>query len=74
MASFTGPQKTAIVLLALGDKFTAEAFKSRMKEFYATFNPLQAFYCGGSSYRLVDGSGMPDEVYATVVKIFEEHA
>ena len=53
---------------------TAEAFKSRMKEFYATFNPLQAFYCGGSSYRLVDGSGMPDEVYATVVKIFEEHA
>jgi len=53
---------------------TAEAFKSRMKEFYATFNPLQAFYSGGSSYRLVDGSGMPDEVYATVVKIFEEHA
>lgn len=27
MATFTGPQKTAIVMLALGDKFTAEAFK-----------------------------------------------
>ncbi len=27
MASFTGPQKTAIVMLALGEKFTAEAFK-----------------------------------------------
>ncbi|MDO9632501.1 MAG: flagellar motor switch protein FliG [Humidesulfovibrio sp.] len=27
MASFTGPQKTAIVCLALGEKFTAEAFK-----------------------------------------------
>ncbi len=27
MADFTGPQKTAIVLLALGDKFTAEVFK-----------------------------------------------
>lgn len=53
---------------------TAEAFKSRMKEFYATFTPLQAFYNGGPSYRLVDGSGMPDEVFATVVKIFEEHA
>jgi len=53
---------------------TAEAFKSRMKEFYATFKPLQAFYHGGPSYRLVDGSGMPDDVYATVVKIFEEHA
>ena len=27
MSDFTGPQKTAIVLLALGDKFTAEVFK-----------------------------------------------
>lgn len=27
MADFNGPQKTAIVLLALGDKFTAEVFK-----------------------------------------------
>jgi len=27
MGNFTGPQKTAIVLLALGDKFTAEVFK-----------------------------------------------
>lgn len=27
MASFTGPQKTAIICLALGEKFTAEAFK-----------------------------------------------
>ena len=53
---------------------TAEAFKSRMKEFYATFKPLQAFYADGPSYRLVDGTGMPDDVYATVVKIFEEHA
>jgi len=53
---------------------TAEAFKSRMKEFYATFKPLQAYYSGKSSYRLVDGTGMPDDVYATVVKIFEEHA
>jgi len=56
---------------------TAEAFKSRMKEFYATFKPLQAFYSGKSSYRLVDGTGMPDDVYTTVVKIFEafeEHA
>ena len=48
-----------------------------MKEFYATFKPLQAFYSGESSYRLVDGTGMPDDVYTTVVKIFEdfeEHA
>jgi len=27
VAQFTGPQKTAIVMLALGEKFTAEAFK-----------------------------------------------
>jgi len=27
MSDFSGPQKTAIVLLALGDKFTAEVFK-----------------------------------------------
>lgn len=27
MSDFTGPQKTAIVMLALGDKFTAEVFK-----------------------------------------------
>jgi flagellar motor switch protein FliG len=27
VAGFTGPQKTAIVMLALGEKFTAEAFK-----------------------------------------------
>lgn len=27
MAQFTGPQKTAIICLALGEKFTAEAFK-----------------------------------------------
>ena len=56
---------------------TAEAFKSRMKEFYATFKPLQAFYSGKPSYRLVDGTGMPDDVFTTVVKIFkdfEEHA
>jgi hypothetical protein len=45
-----------------------------MKEFYLTFKPLQAYYHGGPSYRLVDGSAMPEEVYATVVKIFEEHA
>ncbi len=53
---------------------TVEAFKNRMKVFYSTFNPLQAFYRSGPNYRLVDGTGMPDEVYATVVKIFEEHA
>ncbi len=51
---------------------TAEAFKSRMKEFYATFKPLQAFYSGKSSYRLVDGTGMPDDVFVTVVKIFQK--
>ncbi|MDP2874636.1 MAG: adenylate kinase [Holophaga sp.] len=51
---------------------TAEAFKSRMKEFYSTFKPLQAFYSGKSSYRLVDGTGMPDDVFATVVKIFQK--
>jgi len=27
VASFTGPQKTAVICLALGEKFTAEAFK-----------------------------------------------
>ena len=53
---------------------TAEAFKSRMKEFYATFKPLQAFYAGMPNYRLVDGTGMPDDVYQGVVKIFEERA
>lgn len=53
---------------------TAEAFRSRMEAFYATFKPLQAYYAGSPNYRLVDGSGMPDEVYEVVVKIFEERA
>lgn len=53
---------------------TAEAFKSRMKEFYATFKPLQAFYSDKPNYLRVDGTGMPDEVFETVVKIFEERA
>lgn len=53
---------------------TVEAFRSRMEEVNATFKPLRAFYFGGPSYRAVDGSGLPDEVFPTVVKIFEEHA
>lgn len=53
---------------------TAEAFRSRMEAFNATFKPLQAYYEGSPNYRLVDGSDMPDKVYEVVVKIFEEHA
>lgn len=53
---------------------TAEAFRSRMEAFNATFKPLQAYYEGSPNYRLVDGSGTPDEVYEVVVKIFEERA
>jgi adenylate kinase len=53
---------------------TAEAFRSRMETFNATFKPLQAYYEGSPNYRLVDGSGTPDEVYEVVVKIFEERA
>lgn len=53
---------------------TSEAFRSRMESFYATFRPLRAYYVGHPNYRLVDGSGMPEDVFRVVIKIFEEHA
>ncbi|MCE1228710.1 MAG: adenylate kinase [Firmicutes bacterium] len=73
------PPKTAGVCDKCGSSLkhrsddTAEAFKSRMKAFYDTFKPLQAFYSGKPNYKRVDGTGMPDAVFATVVKIFEAH-
>jgi adenylate kinase len=51
-----------------------EAFRSRMVEFNKTFHPLQAYYKGMKNYRSVDGLGSPDEIHASIVKLFQEQA
>ena len=53
---------------------TSEAFRSRMKEFNATFKPLQGYYQGMVNYRLVDGRSKPEEVFEAVVKLYQENA
>ncbi|MBI4913989.1 MAG: adenylate kinase [Acidobacteria bacterium] len=53
---------------------TSEAFRSRMGEFNATFQPLLAFYSGGPNYRRVDGNRHPDQVFGSLVQLFREKA
>lgn len=53
---------------------TSEAFRSRMKEFNATFGPLRAFYVNGMHYRRVDGRGKPEDAFRIAVEFFREHA
>ena len=61
MADFTGPQKTAIVLLALGEKFTAEVFK-RMER-----NEIAAV-----SKAMLDTDSIPKEEVLEVLKEYNE--
>lgn len=53
---------------------SSEAFRSRMVEFNATFQPMAAFYKGGKNYRLVDGNRAPDQVFVTLSQLFKENA
>lgn len=53
---------------------SSEAFKSRMVEFNATFQPMVAYYKGGKHYRLVDGNRTPDQVFETLSQLFKENA
>ncbi|WP_319584303.1 flagellar motor switch protein FliG [uncultured Pseudodesulfovibrio sp.] len=61
MADFTGPQKTAIVLLALGEKFTAEVFK-RMER-----NEIAAV-----SKAMLETDSVPKEEVLAVLKEYNE--
>ena len=61
MSDFTGPQKTAIVLLALGEKFTAEVFK-RMER-----NEIAAV-----SKAMLDTDSVPREQVLQVLKEYNE--
>ncbi len=53
---------------------TSEAFKSRMVEFNATFQPLVGHYKDGKHYRLVDGNRTPSQVYGSLAQLFKENA
>jgi flagellar motor switch protein FliG len=61
MADFSGPQKTAIVLLALGEKFTAEVFK-RMER-----NEIAAV-----SKAMLETDSVPKEDVLAVLKEYNE--
>jgi len=61
MADFTGPQKTAIVLLSLGEKFTAEVFK-RMER-----NEIAAV-----SKAMLETDSVPKEEVLEVLKEYNE--
>lgn len=61
MADFSGPQKTAIVLLALGEKFTAEVFK-RMER-----NEIAAV-----SKAMIETDSIPREQVLEVLKEYNE--
>lgn len=61
MADFTGPQKTAIVLLALGDKFTAEVFKRMERSEIAAV-----------SRAMVETDSIPREQVLEVLKEYNE--
>ena len=53
---------------------TAEAFRSRMVEFNATFQPLLSFYERKPNFRSVDGSLAPEQVFESLVQLFAESA
>ncbi|BDQ36893.1 flagellar motor switch protein FliG [Pseudodesulfovibrio nedwellii] len=61
MADFSGPQKTAIVLLALGEKFTAEVFKKMER------NEIAAV-----SKAMLDTDSVPKEEVLDVLKEYNE--
>ncbi len=61
MSDFTGPQKTAIVLLALGDKFTAEVFKRMERSEIASV-----------SRAMVETDSIPREQVLEVLKEYNE--
>lgn len=61
MADFSGPQKTAIVLLALGEKFTAEVFK-RMER-----NEIAAV-----SKAMLDTDSVPKEDVLAVLREYND--
>ena len=53
---------------------TAEAFRSRMAEFNATFQPLLGFYERKPNFRSVDGNLAPEQVFESLVQLFVESA
>ena len=53
---------------------TAEAFRSRMAEFNATFQPLLGFYERQPNFRSVDGNLAPEQVFESLVQLFAESA
>lgn len=53
---------------------TAEAFRSRMAEFNATFQPLLGFYEGKPNFRSVDGNLAPEQVFESLGQLFAESA
>ncbi len=53
---------------------TAEAFRSRMAEFNATFQPLLGFYEHQPHFRSVDGNRSPEQVFESLVQLFPESA
>lgn len=53
---------------------TAEAFRSRMAEFNATFQPLLDFYERKPNFRSVNGNLAPEQVFESLVQLFAESA
>ena len=53
---------------------TSEAFRARMAEFNATFQPLAAHYRGLPNYRRVDGLRAPDQVFGSLSELFQGNA
>ncbi len=51
---------------------TAEAFRSRMAEFNATFQPLLGFYERKPNFRSVDGNLAPEQVFESLDQLFAE--
>lgn len=51
---------------------TAEAFRCRMVEFNATFQPLLGFYEHKPNFRSVDGNFAPEQVFESLVQLFME--
>ena len=53
---------------------TSEAFKSRMGEFNATFQPLLSFYKHRPNFRSFDGNRAPELVFESLRHVFGERA
>lgn len=53
---------------------TSDAFRARMAEFNATFQPLLAFYSERPQFQLVDGLRSPEQVFESLVQLFKETA